>query len=105
MRASDLIPRRVRTSDGEHIGRIFEVEAAVSAAAGAERHALQITQLFVGSRSSILRLGFHSRDMEGPIGIKFLARRLTGYKVEWAQVVEVGEEVVLGVPKAELERI
>ena len=105
MHASDLIPRPVRTSEGERIGRIFEVEAAVFAAPGAERHSLQVARLFVGSRSSILRLGFHSRDMKGPIGVKFLARRLTGYMVDWAQVAEVGDEVVLSVPKAELQRI
>jgi sporulation protein YlmC with PRC-barrel domain len=105
MRASDLIGHHVKTSTGAHIGRVFDVEVALSGprVSDLHEHSLEVTQLLVGSRSSILRLGFNRREVGGPVGFRFLAKRLNGYKVAWGQVDEVGDEITLRVDRDALE--
>ena len=106
MRAGDLIAHFVRTADGERIGRVFDVEAAVVDSPGSgSGSTLRVSGLFAGPASSILRLGFHRRDVQGPIGVRFLARRLRGYEISWDQVEAVGDEIVLNVPKSELKEL
>ena len=106
MRVGDLISHFVRTSDGQRIGRVFDVEAAVDESPGSGPGAsLRVTRLFAGAGSSILRLGFHRRDVQGPLGVRFLARRLKGYVISWDQVESVEDEIVLNVPENELEEL
>lgn len=108
MRVSDLIGRKVRTSDGVRLGRAFDVEVARSGPrlSDVHEHSLEVTRLFVGSQSFILRLGFHRRDMQGPMGVRFLARHLRGYIVAWNQVEEVGDDmIVLSSPLADVEEL
>jgi hypothetical protein len=108
MRAHDLISSEVVTKDGEKLGRVFDLEATrtgpvVNEVAG---RALELSAVLVGSAAFLHRLGFHRTDMKGPVGLRFLVRRLPGYRVPWSAVEDHGEGTIkLSCSKGELERI
>lgn len=108
MKASDLLGSKVYTRDGQELGRLFDIEAIrtgpmVSEAWG---NALQVSGLLVGSFAALQRLGFQRRGIRGPIGLRFLANRLKGYRVRWNQLAAIEQHrIFLNCGADELERI
>jgi sporulation protein YlmC with PRC-barrel domain len=108
VKASDLIGSVVVDSEGRRVGRLHEIEARRSGPLVSESfgNALQIHSLFVGPAGMFVRLGYLKRDMIGPHGLMFLARRSKGFRVGWDQVESVEHLVVtLNCPASELEPI
>ncbi|TAK70407.1 MAG: PRC-barrel domain containing protein [Actinomycetota bacterium] len=104
MRASDLLGREVRASDGALLGRVHDVRLVVGPGGTAP---LRLTSLIVGPRRSFIRLGYERRAQQGP----WLLRVLAGYWlrdtriVPWTAVHTDGERlVVTGDPASMLIR-
>ena len=108
MKASDLLRSEVVASGGEKIGHVFEIVADKSGPVVTELQgpALSVCELLVGARASMLRLGYKSREMKGPHGLKFVQHRLRGYRLPWDQVesIEAGR-IVLRCAKSDLAAI
>lgn len=108
MRAHELIGAQVVTANGERLGRVFDLEAS---ATGPELNevvgkAFELSALLVGGSAFLHRLGFSRRDMRGPIGVRFLARRLPGYKVSWDQVEGIdANRITLSCKKSAVKRV
>jgi sporulation protein YlmC with PRC-barrel domain len=108
MKASDLIGSVVIDSEGKRLGHLHEIEARRSGPMVSESvgNALQIHSLFVGSTGMFVRLGYFNREMVGPHGLIFLARRSKGFRVSWDHVESVEPLLVrLNCPVDELELI
>jgi hypothetical protein len=108
MKASDLLGSKVYTRDGQELGRLFDIEARKTGPMVSEAwgNALQVSALLVGSFAALHRLGFQRRVMRGPIGLRFIARRLKGYRVRWNQLAAIEQHrIFLNCPANELERI
>lgn len=80
MRAHELLDADVITLEGETIGKVLEL-LAEPRSDGNEVPTLEITRLLVGERGLLLRLGFRSREMQGPPGLRWLANMAHAYEV------------------------
>ena len=108
MKAGELLHARVYTSDGEKLGHVFELIAEKSGPIVTELQgqALVVAEVLVGSRAAFLRLGYKSREMKGPHGLRFLQKRLTGFRVPWDQIESIeGRAVRLRCAKSDLAAI
>ena len=108
MKASDLLGSKVYARDGKELGRLFDIEARKTGPMVSEAwgNALQVSGLLVGSFAALQRLGFQSRVMRGPIGLRFIARRLRGYRVRWNQLAAIEQHrIFLNCTTDELELI
>jgi sporulation protein YlmC with PRC-barrel domain len=108
MRASDLLRAEVFAAGGEKVGHVFEMLADKSGPVVTELQgpALTVCELFVGPRASLLRLGYKSREMQGPPGVRLVQKRLSGYRVPWDEIesIEPGR-IQLRCSKSELADI
>lgn len=108
MKASELIGCDVVASDGERMGRVFELLADRSGPVVSELQggALEVCELLVGPSASLLRLGYKSRAIKGPHGLRFIQNRLRGYRVPWERIesIEPGR-VLLDCDKDEVETL
>jgi sporulation protein YlmC with PRC-barrel domain len=106
MKASDLIGSKVYDAEGKVLGHCFDVETTrtgpkVSDSFG---NSLQVSGLLIGSVAVVQRLGYRRRDVRGPLGLRWLAHRLKGYRIRWDQLVSVEHRVLkLNCTEAELE--
>lgn len=108
MRASDLLSSTVFAADAEKIGRVLDIEACPTGAkvSDAWGKALRVNALLVGPGAEFARLGYLRRQMAGPLGLRFLARRLPGYVVRWNQIGRISPgRIELNCPAEELERL
>jgi PRC-barrel domain protein len=107
MKASDLLGSKVYTRDGKELGHLYDIEARrtgpfVSEAWG---NALQVSGLLVGSFAVLQRLGYQRRVMRGPLGLKFFADRLKGYRIRWNQLAAIEQHRIFlncGIDELEL---
>jgi sporulation protein YlmC with PRC-barrel domain len=88
MKISELLDQEVFDSDGDSLGKVFEVVTdrsgpLVNEAIG---NAPAISYLLVGRRAVWFRLGFGHREMRGPTGMPSLTRLFKGYRVPWDRV-------------------
>ncbi len=108
MRAGELLSSMVYASDGTKIGHVFDIETTrdgrkVSDAWG---KALRVSGLLIGAAGELARLGYLRRQMNGPLGLRFLGRRLSGYIVRWEQIARIAPgRVELNCSVGDLERL
>ena len=97
MKASDLLGRKVFTTDGAEVGKLFDIEAQKTGPLMSEAmgNALQVSALIVGPRAFLLRLGFKRRAIRGPVGAGRLAKRLKGFRVRWDQIAAIEEHRII----------
>lgn len=103
-----MIGAVVLDADGTPVGKVWEIEARKTGLLVSEwlGNALQVGAFHVGTAGVFLRLGYFSREMLGPHGLRFLARRTKGLRVRWEQVESLeGRTVRLNRSQAELETI
>jgi sporulation protein YlmC with PRC-barrel domain len=104
----DLLHCDVVTRDGARVGRVFDLTARRTGPQVSELQgrAPQIEELFVGPRAFALRLGYKSREMTGPPGLRLIAARLKGWRVPWDAVDTIEDDVItLMATKAELQEL
>jgi sporulation protein YlmC with PRC-barrel domain len=108
MRAGELLGCAVVSSDGEKVGHVFELLADRSGPVVSELQgpALEICELFAGPRAGLLRLGYKSREMKGPHGLRFVQKRLRGYRIPWDAVEDIQpDRITLRCTRAELREL
>jgi sporulation protein YlmC with PRC-barrel domain len=106
MKASDLIGSKVYDSEGKVLGHCFDVETTRTGPKISDSwgNSLQVSGLLIGSVAVVQRLGYGRREVRGPIGIRWLAHRLKGYRIRWEQVASVERRVLkLGCTEGDLE--
>jgi sporulation protein YlmC with PRC-barrel domain len=88
MRAGEILKAEVYASDGGKVGHVFEIVADKSGPVvrQLQGRALVVSDLLVGARASLLRLGYKTREMKGPHGLRWLLSRFRGYRVPWDEV-------------------
>jgi hypothetical protein len=91
MRASQLLGSIAYAPDGTKLGHVLDIETKrdgpkVSDAWGP---ALRLSGLLIGPAAEFARLGYLRRQMNGPLGVRFIGRRLSGYIVRWDQIARI----------------
>lgn len=104
MRAGELLAAEVYASDGVKVGHVFEIVADKRGPALSDLGpGLSVCELLVGPRAGLLRLGYKTRAMKGPPGLRFLQDRLTGYRVPWDEIDSIsGGRIDLRCTKSDL---
>lgn len=105
MRAGELLHCDVYSSGGERIGHVYEIVAKKTGPVVSELQgrALEVSDLLVGRRASLIRFGYKTREMTGPIGFRFLGKRMSGYRVPWSEVASINaSRITLRCAKDEL---
>ena len=108
MRAHEILGSEVFASDGKKLGRVFDLEVTATGPLvnEIEGRAYELKALLVGPAAMLQRLGFHRTEMRGPLGLRFLASRLRGYKIPWDAVEEIEEHrLTLSTTKGGLARL
>ena len=108
MRASDLLTAVVFASGGEKVGRVFEMIADKSGpvVTDLQGRSLSVCELLVGPSASLMRLGYKSREMQGPPGVRFIQNRFNGYRVPWEEIESIeGGRIQLRCSKGDLAEI
>jgi sporulation protein YlmC with PRC-barrel domain len=108
MRAGELIGSVVIASDGEKVGHVFELLADRSGpvVTDLQGRSFEVCELFAGSRAGLLRLGYKSREMQGPPGVRFLQKRLSGYRIPWEAVGDIKPgRITLRCKRSELAKL
>ena len=108
MRASQLLGSIAYAPDGTRLGHVLDIEAQrtgpkISDAFGP---ALRLTGLLIGPAAEFARLGYLRRQMNGPLGVRFIGRHLSGYLVRWEQIARIAPgRIELRCSADELERL